>query len=342
MTDRNKFKADGSVLLSTVASAVRALADQGLSADTLLQDSQLTPGQLNIDRSNRQLVPFSTLIHIYDQAMFSRPFRDLGLRVGLASGPGVYGALSYVMLSAASAIDAINIALRYQKIILGSLVTLSLHVEKEAGIVRLNHCPGNNAGETFFIEQLFAGFLQFNEAMTGRPPLMSAVRLSYSDPGYRDSYEKIFQCPVHFGQKHNEMIFRTDILGAPLPNADPLTLEACQAVCQELMTVFEEEKSFACKIASLLHQHWTLQPDMQAIAERLDCDARTIRRKLQVEGTSYRAIKDQVREKIAISELKNTRKPIQEIARLVGYGEAANFRRAFIKWTGNHPGYYRN
>ncbi|MGI9274039.1 MAG: AraC family transcriptional regulator [Endozoicomonas sp.] len=342
MTDVLKHQTDGSVLLSTLANAVRSLSAQGLSVHALLQGTGIEPGQLNIDRSNRQLVPFSTLMKIYDHAVLSSPHRDLGLRLGVASDHSFYGVLGYIMLSAATAIDAINLALRYQKIILGSLLTLSLHVERGAGIVRLNHCPGKTPGEVLYIEQLFSGFLQFNNVMTGKVAEMNEVRLSYPDPGYRTSYEHIFKCPVHFDAAYNEMVFGTDILGAPLPNADPMVLEACLAISEKLVTAFDEESSFASQIASLLQKYWETKPDMQDIASLLDCDVRTVRRKLKTEGTSFRNIKDQVRQKIAISELKNTSKTIQEIARKVGYAEAGNFRRAFMKWTGRHPGFYRN
>ena len=35
--------------------------------------------------------------------------------------------------------------------------------------------------------------------------------------------------------------------------------------------------------------------------------------------------------------LQNTRLPLSSIAYMVGFNDASNFRRAYLKWTGIHP-----
>ena len=329
------------ILLSMIALFIRELGEQGLPAPLLLDGTGITAGQLNIDRSDRQLVPLSSLLAIFRRAVELSANPQVGLNLGRAANIGHYGALGYAMLSSATDIDAVNLALRYQKIILGTHFTLSMHIEKDAGVIRLNYCDGDDVGERVFVEQLFAGYLRFNQAMLGRPSELIEVRFTHPSPEHTADYESVFDCPVSFEQSHNELLFKTSVLGVVLPNADPVTLEACEAICDELLKVLEESRGFVHEVAHLLGEHWASQPDLRDIAALLGCDERTVRRKLQAEGASFREIKDGVRKQIAICELKNGHKPVSEIARLVGYGEPSNFRRAFIKWTGNPPGFYR-
>ena len=69
--------------------------------------------------------------------------------------------------------------------------------------------------------------------------------------------------------------------------------------------------------------------------------SRTLIRKLQTDGTSFQSIKDDLRRDIAIRHLSVGEKSIEAIAHEVGFSSAANFHRAFQRWTGNTPSSYR-
>ena len=68
---------------------------------------------------------------------------------------------------------------------------------------------------------------------------------------------------------------------------------------------------------------------------------RTLIRRLEDNGTSFQAIKDGLRRDIAIRDLQAGRKSIEAIALDVGFSSAANFHRAFQRWTGSTPRSYR-
>ena len=73
------------------------------------------------------------------------------------------------------------------------------------------------------------------------------------------------------------------------------------------------------------------------VADRLHVTERTLRRRLQHEATSFRAICDEVRNVLARQYLANTSLHMADIAGLLNYTEAVNFRRAFIRWNGMTP-----
>jgi AraC-like DNA-binding protein len=48
-----------------------------------------------------------------------------------------------------------------------------------------------------------------------------------------------------------------------------------------------------------------------------------------------------LRRSVAIEFLENTRLTIEHVAERVGFSDATSFRKAFRKWTGHSPTYYR-
>ena len=66
-----------------------------------------------------------------------------------------------------------------------------------------------------------------------------------------------------------------------------------------------------------------------------------VARRLADEGTTFQAILDEVGCRIATDYLVSTHLSTQEIAELLGFSEATNFRRAFLRWTQRSPTSYR-
>ena len=78
-------------------------------------------------------------------------------------------------------------------------------------------------------------------------------------------------------------------------------------------------------------------PEVGEVASMLHVSERTLKRRLQDEGTSFQALLDQVRQRDAQQLLANPALAIKQVAEAVGYSDPANFARAFAKWTGMSP-----
>jgi AraC-like DNA-binding protein len=68
---------------------------------------------------------------------------------------------------------------------------------------------------------------------------------------------------------------------------------------------------------------------------------RTLQRRLGGEGTSVQALLDEVRHRISLRQLAESRQSIAEISYLLGFAEVRAFHRAFKRWTGSTPAVYR-
>jgi len=77
------------------------------------------------------------------------------------------------------------------------------------------------------------------------------------------------------------------------------------------------------------------------VADRLHISERTLRRRLDDESTSFRAIVDEIRDLLARDYLIKTELTIADIAYLLDYAETVSFRRAFVRWNAMTPSVYR-
>ena len=82
-------------------------------------------------------------------------------------------------------------------------------------------------------------------------------------------------------------------------------------------------------------------PSFEELTGLLNMSARTLRRRLEREGTSYQRIKDNARRDVAIELLSQQGMTVSEVAELVGFSDPSAFHRSFKKWTGQSPGSYR-
>jgi AraC-like DNA-binding protein len=89
--------------------------------------------------------------------------------------------------------------------------------------------------------------------------------------------------------------------------------------------------------AALLEALPSGQSAVQDIAARLGASPRTLQRKLQAEGTSYKEVLRGTREQLARHYLVKTQLPCAEISFLLGFEEPNSFFRAFREWTGDSP-----
>src|SRR5690606_2186901 len=80
----------------------------------------------------------------------------------------------------------------------------------------------------------------------------------------------------------------------------------------------------------------------ESIAASLFMSKRTLARKLALNGTSFREIRDSILSKQASSYLLESDLSVEAIASLLNYHDSANFRRAFKRWFQLSPSEYRD
>lgn len=165
--------------------------------------------------------------------------------------------------------------------------------------------------------------------------------LSYPAPAHESLYSEFLGCPVYFDSEGCELHYDAGILDQPAQLAHKLTSTLMQATCERLIGEAKTSVGVSGQVYQILMASPGHLPGIKDVADMVHMNERTIRRKLEAEGTSFTEIIDDVRTSLACEYLKTTRMTTEDIASLVGFSDAANFRRAFKRWTGKAPREYR-
>ncbi len=145
--------------------------------------------------------------------------------------------------------------------------------------------------------------------------------------------------PVPVIPDHPAHVFRLDValLDAPLPTAAPDVQELCVRECERLLSQADARSGTAARVRHRLLYNPRMMPSLEAIAEELSLDPRTLRRHLTAQGTTYRALREEVLRTLAIELLTTAGLNVTETAARLGYSNAAAFSQAFTRWTGTPP-----
>lgn len=242
----------------------------------------------------------------------------------------------------------------------GVLLDTLLQVEPLVGDTGITHVEreGDSARITWdtrftdpYVRQEASDFILAGYAwalMTASKPgvrVLESVHFEHATPA--DSmqlrrYLTHFGCPVYFGQPRNEIVLAPGALALTLPSADPQLFEVLEQHARKLIEERRNSPSVVDLARSRLHQLLQVgEPSRERLAEEMGLTARTLHRKLQEAGTSYRELLDDLRGDRARELLRESSLSIQEVAQRAGFDETASFTRWFKQLTGATPSEFR-
>ena len=138
------------------------------------------------------------------------------------------------------------------------------------------------------------------------------------------------------------MVFRDEDLALPLARADAQLGELLRGLAEDALkkrTVAESPLDNVRRILAEELQRGV--PSLDVVASRLATSERTLRRRLEGEGTTFRALLDETRAELARVYVADARMPLAEVAFMLGFSEPSAFHRAFKRWTKTTPAAFR-
>ncbi len=327
-------------LLPTQVTAllIELLADQGVEPEIILLEQGLSLSDLQDDN---YWISYRQNMAIIDQAYRLSGNPALGFEVGLAEDLSTLGILGYAMFSCETLGQALDIGVKYHRTAQSLLENRLLLDDASMSIITAPPFAVTAQQHRFAVEELFTGLLRIAQILTGKAVLPARMHCAYSKPAYHERYRQVFQCPIHFNSKETALVFSRDIMDLPVLQANKFNARMSEKLCQSLLVERIGEEGMTGRVRQILVRSLGRFPDETQVADELSMSCRSMRRALADEGGSFRRILDEVRTELAQNYLSHTSMNVDQIASLLGYTEATNFRRAFKRWVGLSPRDYR-
>ncbi|SNS69383.1 transcriptional regulator, AraC family [Pseudomonas japonica] len=313
------------------------LQAQGLNAEELLSGTELSLAHLRD--------PETRISHRQKMAIFANMRRlathaDSGLRAGARQRISDFGILGYALLSSETFGQAVEFGIRHIRL-LGPVFEKSFRQDGAEGAFAAQGFYPLGELMPLATEFWFASIHTLVECVLEKPFPALRLLLPYSAPAYWRRYEEVFRCPVEFDSGVMELRFDAAVLEQPCPNANPITSAMSTGFCQELIANLPQECDLIESVRLACLSRSGRFPGIDAVAATLNMSTRTLHRRLSEHQRTYQSVLDEVRCALAIEFLQQSDMPMDDLAAQVGFSDAANFRKAFRKWTGQSPGDFR-
>ena len=278
---------------------------------------------------------------------FSRNVLDLtgdpliGLKLGEPFIPQRYGLFGYALLSASTLRRAMTLGVNFGQLTFSFFTFEFNEADGLAWFAMLDPPPVEKKLHDVYLDRDMAAATVGFSAVLGRPLPLTEVHLAHDGHGRDQEYSDYFGCEVRFSSYPSKIQFSPEWLDTPLPQRDTDTSQYFRQQCRILITKLKNQSHFADDVRMMLLARPGRFPYIDHVAERLHVSVRTLRRRLNEEGSSYRELLEEVRFELGKEYLLDTRLPLAEISDLLGYTEPANFSHAFRRWSGQSPRSFR-
>jgi AraC-like DNA-binding protein len=264
----------------------------------------------------------------------------LGLYTGLQVRISAHGFLGLAAMAASTLREALTLASQFAAT---RTTAIGIRLEEQddrAFIVIDEHCSLGSA-QDYIISSLMVGFQRIGTALTGQD-LYGEIEVAYPEPEHAARLTPLLPPhKVRFSQPQNRIVIDRKSLDLPIGTADPDALRLARDQCERELDRLGLRRNVVTSVRSLLSAHDRELPSLERVARELGMSVRTLKRKLAEEGTTYSVLVDEVQVGRAALLLRSGCS-VDEIADRLGYSDAANFTRAFRRWTGKSPRAYRS
>ena len=190
-----------SVSVTVLSQLFLYLASLKVDVDAFLQTLGIDPASV---KSPDARIPVETYLLIQDQAAEYVHDPYLGLHMGEFYEAGSWSILGYMMMNCKNLAEAAEKSGRYQRII-GNLIETRSQFQFNKFKAIFFTPPHAPKMSRHCFEAAFSSSVRMMRTLTGVKLSPLEVTFIFPEPESKAEYERIFCCPVLFGQKENSM-----------------------------------------------------------------------------------------------------------------------------------------
>ena len=322
-----------STLASWALLIARALMERGIDAEALFRRANMPPAQL---RDANARYPFEAMQRLWSLTVEATRDPCFGLEVGRLWHPTTFHALGYAALASASLHDALTYVVRYCRIVTTGAILDLIDRGAEVRLTLASRPPGLSAQSTRIpVQAGLVAIATLCRVARGGPIPLRRVTFGDDDGGCGARLESFFGCPVLFKAKDNAIVFRAHDLNAPLPTVNPELARINRQLLADYLAGRESSELAVRVRAQITRLLPSGEAGQAAVARALSLSPRSLQRKLELEGVSFRRLLDETRRELAGQYFKDSTLSAAEVAYLLGFSETSSLSRAMRRWRGS-------
>lgn len=298
----------------------------------VFRDAGVDP-DLRFDSSARLSRPQMNALH--QAAQLATGDVAFGLRTVAAFHPSHMGALGYAWLASRTPRDAWRKMHQYSKV---ESDTFRLTLAEHGPEFHIAYFwDGDWSPIESQIYAVMALLVHLNRRVTGDEA--NPVRVDFSTPAPEnlDAFTEHFRCELRFEQPQELLVLDANRLDEPSPRALAELEQATEEMVTRYLAIRDKSDIHNQVRAALFECLPEGGVNAERIAEQLHMSSRTLQRRLDEIGKSFRSVLNDVRRDLALRYIQDKSLSLTEISYLLGFSEPSSFTRAFRGWTGSAP-----
>ncbi len=253
---------------------------------------------------------------------------DLALRLAARRRLSALGPISLVLREAATPREALDTLCRYLKLVNASLI---LHVEEGGSVVVIREellpTPGLQMRQS--VELAVGSMFRMLSELIGPHWQPLEVHFTHRPPQDPAAHRAFFRRSVKFHQEFNGLVCGASDLAQPRASGDQVAAGFARKYLDAALVERGDSAQQSCRRIML-----ALLPGGSCtaveLARFLHVDRRTLHRWLAAEGLTFSGLLEQVRADLATRHLRESDRPLREIAELLGFSQASSFSHWFV------------
>lgn len=302
----------------------------GLDPVQMLRDAGLSPSVL---REPDLLIPVERVGRLLQISAIKSGNESFGLRMAESRLLSNLGAVGLLIRDQATLRDSLDVLMRYQTLLNGSL---SLMIEESAGVVVIREdlkAGGERQSTRQRIELALGVMLRLMREFLGEAWRPRRVCFEHSAPRDVTVHHRMFGHRVEFDHEFNCIVCANSDLDARNPSADP----AMVRYAQQLLDT-PAKKGGATVPEDVRRTILLLLPSgrctIEQVSDHLGLVFRTVQRRLEEEGQTFSAMVNDIRRELATRHVIESDRPLTEVALMLGFSAPSAFSRWYVAQYG--------
>jgi len=272
-------------------------------------------------------IPAAAVRRLFEASAKAAGIDDFGLRLAEKRVLSNLGPLALVVRDQPTVRKALDALVQYIRFHNESMM-VNLHEDEDTLVISPVLRVGRPVPTRQSVELTIGVLYRILRMLLGDRWKPLAVRFAHQAPTKLDRYRRFFRVPIEFGAEVDGLVCAARDLEAPIPAADPTMARYAQRYLDSIgtrpnVTLSEKVREM---VAALLPSGGC---SVEAIAERLGVDRRTVHRRLASEGVNYSAIVEAVRTEMVTRYIEDRERPLTAVAGLLGFSDLSTFSRWF-------------